>query len=95
MNKIERWFLRRYINKQIKGGNKMFQIILVVLSYIVKNIALIVGILESLMKVIAGIVSLTSTKRDDAFIPVIDKFFSSIKRILYNLSDVMVGKEIK
>lgn len=87
-----RWFIIRYIKNKAKGGNKMFQIILAVLAYLVKNTALIVGILEAVMKVIAGIVTLTPTKKDDKLLPKIDAFFSAIKKFLYELSEYMTKK---
>ena len=71
----------------------MFQLILFVLAFIAKNLALIIGILESIVKVIVGIIGLTPTKADDKFLPVIDKVFSNIKRALYNISDIASGKE--
>jgi len=82
------------MKNKAKGGDKMFKIVLYVLSYLSKNVALLVGIIETLFKVIAGIVSLTPTKKDDAFIPQVDKFFSAIKKVLYNVSDFMAGKEL-
>jgi DNA-binding ferritin-like protein len=71
----------------------MFTIILFVLSWIVKNIALLIGILESIIKAITGIITLTPTKRDDKLLPVIDKIFSTIKKYLYMMADFMSGKE--
>jgi len=80
------------MKNQAKGGNKMFQIILAVLAYLVKNIALIIGVLEAIMKVITGIITLTPTKKDDALLPKVDAFFSAIKRFLYQLTEFMARR---
>jgi len=93
MNKIKLWFIRRYLYNKAEEGNKMFQLILFVLAFIAKNLALIIGVLEGVVKVLGGIISLTPTKADDKFLPVIDKVFSNIKRALYNISDIASGKE--
>jgi len=72
----------------------MLQLVWYVLAWVVKNLALIVGILEALCKVIVGIISLTPTKRDDACLDKVNMVFSTIKRWLYTLSDWTAGKEI-
>ena len=64
-----------------------------IISYIFKNLALWIGIIEALLKVAAGIVSMTPTKRDDAIVEMIDKGFSAIKKVLYTISDKLAGKE--
>jgi len=64
-----------------------------IISYIFKNLALWVGIIEALLKVAAGIVSMTPTKRDDAIVEMIDKGFSALKKVLYTISDKLAGKE--
>ena len=64
-----------------------------IISYIFKNMALLIGIVESLLKVAAGIVSLTPTKSDDAIVEMIDKAFSAIKKVLYTVADKLAGKE--
>lgn len=72
----------------------MFKIVFFVLSWMVKNIAYIVGILEALVKVIVGIITLTPTKRDDVFVSKINDIFSAVKKVLYDISDFMAGKEL-
>jgi len=94
MNKVTRWFILRYMRNRAKGGDKMFQIILAVLAYVVKNIALIIGVVEALLKVITGIITLTPTKKDDILLPEIDAFFSAIKKFLYEVSEFMSGKKV-
>lgn len=92
MNKFQMWLAWNYIKRKQKGGDKMFNLVALALGFIVKNVALIVGILEAAVKVIGGIVSLTPTKRDDKFLPVIDNIFSAVKKVLYGASDYLAGK---
>jgi len=66
--------------------------ILSVLAWLIKNVALLVGIVEAIVKVVAGIISLTPTKKDDAFLPKIDAIASWIKKGLYFASDKLAGK---
>jgi hypothetical protein len=70
----------------------MMSVIMNVLAWVVKNVALLVGIVEAMVKVIAGIVSLTPTKKDDALLPMVDRVASAIKKALYFASDKMAGK---
>ena len=63
-----------------------------IISYIVKNMALLIGIVEAVLKVAAGIVSLTPTKKDDAILEVVDRAFSAVKKILYTIADKLAGK---
>jgi hypothetical protein len=64
-----------------------------IIAYIFKNLAIIIGIAEAILKAFAAIVSLTSTKKDDAIYAMVDKIFSSIKKWLYTISDKLAGKE--
>jgi len=66
-------------------------IVMGVLAWLVKNVALLVGIVEALVKVIAGIISLTPTKKDDTFLPKVDAVASWIKKGLYFVSDKLAG----
>jgi len=61
-------------------------------AWLVKNVALLVGIIEAAVKVIAGIVSLTPTKKDDALLPKVDAVASAIKKALYWASEKLAGK---
>jgi len=63
-----------------------------IISYIFKNLALIIGIIEAILKAVAGVVSLTPTKGDDAVVEMIDKAFSAIKKVLYTVADKLAGK---
>ncbi len=62
-------------------------------SFIVKNVALLVGIIEAVAKLITGIISMTPTKKDDNWLPKIDAICSNIKKGLYWVSDKMAGKD--
>jgi len=64
-----------------------------IISYIFKNLALIIGVIEAVLKVAAGIVSMTPTKKDDAIVEMIDKGFSAIKKVLYTVADKLAGQE--
>ena len=65
-----------------------------IISYIFKNLALLIGIIEAILKVAGGIVSMTATKKDDAIVEMIDKGFSAIKKVLYTVADKLAGKEL-
>lgn len=60
-----------------------------ILGWIAKNSALIIGIVESILKAVAGVVSITPTKKDDKVYEVVDKVFSKIKKYLYDASDFL------
>jgi len=64
-----------------------------IISYLVKNMALILGVVEAIIKALGGIVSLTPTKKDDAIVEMIDKGFSAVKKVLYTVADKLAGKE--
>jgi hypothetical protein len=64
-----------------------------ILSYIFKNLAIIIGVIEAILKAVAAIVSITPTKRDDVIYAAVDSVFSKIKQILYNISDKLGGKD--
>ena len=64
-----------------------------IIAYIFKNLAVIVGVVEAVLKAAAAIISFTPTKKDDAVYEVVDKGFSWIKKILYTISDKLAGRE--
>ena len=68
-------------------------VIKAVLAYVVKNAALLVGVVEAIVKVLGGIISLTPTKKDDAVLPVINNVASWIKKAIYTISDKLAGKD--
>ena len=67
----------------------MVKIILDIPAYLVKNSAMIIGIIEAVIKAITSVITLTPTKRDDALLPYVDRFFSAVKRALYSLSEIL------
>jgi len=91
MNKLERFILKRKLKRLLNDKNLggIMKILVDILAYIVKNVGLLVGILESIVKVITGIISLTPTKKDDNWLPIVDKIFSNIKKQLYNVSEML------
>jgi len=88
MNRFQKWIIRRWLYKKAKE-DKMRQIVLSVLAYIVKNFAMIIGVVEAVSKAITSVITLTPTKRDDALLPYVDRFFSAVKRALYSLSEIL------
>jgi hypothetical protein len=70
----------------------MVGFIMGIAAWLVKNTALLVGIVEAVVKVFAGIVSLTPTKKDDALLPKVDAIASKIKAALYWVSEKLAGK---
>ncbi len=65
-----------------------------VFAYIFKNLGIITGVAEAVIKVAAGVVSLTPSKADDAIVAAVDKGFSVVKKWLYTISNKLAGKEI-
>jgi hypothetical protein len=61
------------------------------IAYLLKNSALIVGIIEAVLKAVGGIVSMTPTKADDAVVAKINEIFSKIKAFFYDRSDILAG----
>ena len=72
--------------------DKIKEFVLNVAAWLIKNAALIVGIIEALVKLFAGIASLTPTKADDVLVPAVDKVASQIKKALYTLAEKLAGK---
>ena len=71
---------------------KILSIIKGIIGWLLKDVAQIVGVVEAIAKLLVGIISLTPTKKDDPFIPAIDKAASAIKKVLYTISDKLMGK---
>ena len=61
-------------------------------AWLVKNSALVLGVIESILKVISGIVTLTPTKKDDAVYATIDSIFSKLKKPIYKLAELLAKK---
>jgi hypothetical protein len=62
-----------------------------ILAWIVKNSALIIGVLEAIAKAVSGVISLAPIKSQDKALEVVDNVFSAIKKGLYGLSDFLGG----
>lgn len=73
---------------------KIIGFVMGLVAWLAKNVALIVGIIEAVVKVIAGIVSLSKTKKKDVILATVDKVFSVIKKVLYKISDMSAGEQV-
>ena len=70
----------------------IWRFILNIGAYIAKNLALLVGIVESLAKLLVGLINiLAPAKQKDILIAYVDKVASAIKKILYTISDKLAG----
>ena len=56
-------------------------------GYILKNFGIIIGIVEQVFKLAAGIVSLTPTRKDDAIVETLKIKFNKIQGIVYNICE--------
>jgi hypothetical protein len=72
--------------------DKIIAFISNIVAYVFKNLGVIIGVAEAILKAIGAIVSLTPTKKDDAIYAFIDTWFSKIKKWLYDISDKLAGK---
>lgn len=71
---------------------KMVGVLRNILAWVLKNTALLVGIVEAVSKLAVAIINITPTKADDPFVPIIDNVASYIKKYLYKASDLLAGK---
>ena len=88
MNRFQKWLIRKWLYKKAKE-DKMVKIILDILAYLVKNSAMVIGIVEAVVKAITSIITLTPTKKDDILLPYVDGFFSAMKKVLYSISEIL------
>ena len=66
-------------------------------AFAFKNFALVIGVVEAVIKLLAGLVSRTPTKKDDKFVAGVNKAFSKMKKFCYDFSDTLTEakKEVK
>ncbi len=64
-----------------------------VVAYVFKNLGVITGVIEAVLKAVGAIVSLTPKKSDDKVYATVDLWFSKIKKWLYDISDKLAGEE--
>lgn len=58
------------------------------LAFFFKNLALVLGVVEAIIKLLIGLAHLTKfTKKDDKWMDGVNKAFSKMKKFLYDLSD--------
>lgn len=63
------------------------------IAFFFKNLALVVGVVEAIIKLLAGLASLSATKADDDFVAGVNTKFSEFKKFFYDISDVMANKK--
>lgn len=56
-------------------------------GYMLKNFGIIVGIVEQIFKLAAGIASLTSTRKDDEIVEIVKVKFNNIQGKIYNICE--------
>ena len=97
MNKIQLWFIRRYWKKFCKEHNTEARIIVFITTrifwlaaYLVKNFGIFVGMVEQLIKLFAGFVSLTPSRDDDQLAEQIKELFNSWQGEIYSVAQRIV-----
>lgn len=68
---------------------KVLGFITTCIAWFVKNLALIVGVVEAIAKVVAGVVSLAPIKSKDVLLQKVDNIASNVKKVLYTISDFL------
>lgn len=58
-----------------------------VLGWIAKNISLIIEVIEALLKVVGGIVSLTPSRDDDKIVNAIENKFLDIEAVIEDIAE--------
>ena len=58
-----------------------------ILGWVSKNIGLIIGIVEQILKILTGIVHITPSRKDDKWVEALDNGFAKIKAPLYKFSE--------
>ena len=70
----------------------MTSFILGAAAWLMKNIGLIIGIVEQILKVLGGIVSLTPTRKDDVVVQWIEDKFNGIQGWIYSVANLINNK---
>ena len=86
--KIIIWFIRRWLRRnEDKEGVKAMIFILTRIfwcaAYLVKNISVILGIVEQVIKLLASLAHLTKTTRDDEWMDKVEKWFDNTQGKIY------------
>ena len=61
--------------------------ILGIIGYIAKNVGLILGLIEQIIKILAGIAHLTPSRKDDEWVNKIERIFDKLQALIYKLTD--------
>ncbi|HRR96953.1 MAG TPA: hypothetical protein P5150_09535, partial [Candidatus Ratteibacteria bacterium] len=60
-------------------------------SFILKNFGIFVGVVEQIIKILAGIVSFTPTRKDDILVEDVQKLFDVIQGKIYKGCEAIVN----
>jgi|GEM_PF-2008370 len=90
MNFIMRMILKKKWNKfrvEHPTGAKMIIYIITrifwLASFLLKNFSLFLGVVEQILKILAGIVSFTPTRKDDLLVQEIENLFDTWQKNIY------------
>ena len=59
-------------------------------SFLLKNFGLFVGTVEQIIKILAGIASLTPTRKDDELVQQVEDLFDSWQDKIYKVCEIIV-----
>jgi len=97
MNRIQLWFVKRYwkkFNKQHNTEAKMIAFVMTrifwLASFLLKNFGVFTGIVEQIIKLLVGIVSLTPSRRDDVLIQDVENLFEVWQSKIYDTAQKIV-----
>ena len=97
MNRIQLWFIKRYwkkFNKEHNAEAKMITFVITrifwLASFLLKNFGVFAGIVEQIIKLLVGIVSLTPSRRDDVLIQDVENLFEVWQSKIYDTAQKIV-----
>ena len=98
MNPIIIWIIRRKWQSLGKENPIMVQTIIFIATrifwiaaLIVKEWGIITGIVKQILKALAGLASLSPTRKDDAFVTAIDDLFNKAQDRIYSIATAICG----
>lgn len=59
------------------------------IAYFIKNVSIIIEIIEAIVKLAAGIVSLTPSKKDDKLVDWVEDNFESLEGVLEEIAEIL------
>lgn len=97
LSRIQMFFLRLYWKRFLKNHPKEGKMIVFIItrifwlaSLILKEFSVFVGLVEQILKILAGIVSLTPTREDDILIQQVEDLFDRIQGKIYSICSKIV-----